>query len=77
MLLVARYHLILGRSVLSARMIYPANIHCVIFYHLLYGFDDLSIVVDEISKESDISQERLHGFLVHWVGNLCDGPDPV
>lgn len=28
-------------------------------------------------EEVDITQEGLHGFLIHWVGNLRDSPDPI
>lgn len=33
----------------------------------------MSTIRDELSEEVDIPQEILHDFLVHRVGNLCDG----
>lgn len=52
-------------------------IDCNLLDHLLYWFKNLGIVRDELTEEVDLPQEILHGFIVHWVGNPCDGPDLV
>lgn len=50
-------------------------VDCVLLDQLLDGFDNLLIIRDELSEEVDLPPERLHGFLVHEVRNLCDGPN--
>lgn len=52
-------------------------VHDVLRDHLLNGFNNLCIIRDELYEEVDIPQERLHGFLVHGVRNLCDGQNSI
>jgi len=35
-------------------------VYCVLLHHLLYGFDNLGIVEDELADEVYFPQERLH-----------------
>jgi len=43
----------------------------------MYLFDNLGIVKDILAEEIDLPQERQHGFLIHWEGNLRDCPNPI
>jgi len=45
--------------------------------HVLHGLNYLHIIQDELSEEVYLAQEVLHGFLVDWVRNLCNGLNQV
>ena len=40
-------------------------VNCILLHHLLYQFDNIGIVRDELVDEVDIPQEILHEFLIH------------
>lgn len=64
----------IGKHVISPLISF---INYILIDHLLYWFNNLGIVGDELTEEVDLPQEIFHGFLFQWVGNLCDGPNPI